>query len=126
VGYCAIPHIATEAYRELRSYVHERNVVQRQKSETLTRIQRLLTLMNIKLQHHVSDIEGVGAMNVLRAIASGTQEAETLVSLMHAEHFKASREELVASLEGNYRPHFVAMLKMKLEEYDFFVSQMKK
>jgi transposase len=119
-------HIATESYRELRSYLHERSVVQNQKSETLSRIQRLLTVMNIKLQHYVSDIEGSGAMKVLRAIASGVQDAPTLVNLMHVERFKAGRENLEASLEGNYKPHLVTLLRMKLEEYDFFVSQMKK
>ncbi|MDR1224235.1 MAG: hypothetical protein LBL07_15350 [Tannerella sp.] len=119
-------HIATEAYRELRGYIHERGVIQVQKSQTLTRIQRLLTLMNVKLQHIISDMEGAGAMKVLRAVASGTDDAQTLVEVMNAERFKAGREELVRSLEGNYKPHLITMLRMKLEEYDFFVSQMKK
>jgi len=118
-------HIAPEHYRELRNYIHERNVVQTQKSETLTRIQRILTLMNLKIQHLISDIEGVGGMKILRAIASGTHDAETLVDLININQFKASREDLVASLEGIYKTQFVNMLRMKLVEYDFFVSQMK-
>jgi transposase len=119
-------HIANDLYRELRGYVHERNILQKQKSETLTRIRRLLTLMNIKLQHHVSDIEGVGSMKVLRAIASGTKDPEVLIDMMNVARFKTDRSELVSSPEGNYRPHFVTMLRMKSEEYDFFVGQMKK
>lgn len=118
-------HIASEHYRELRSYIHERNVVQKQKSETLTRIQRLLTMMNLKLHHLISDIEGVGGMRILRAIASGVTCAQTLVNLIDAERFKASRDDLVSSLEGLYKEQFVALLKMKLQEYDFFVSQMR-
>jgi hypothetical protein len=74
----------------------------------------------------VSDIEGAGSMHVQRAIASGTADARKPVKRMHTERFKAGREEPEASPEGNYRPHFVTMLKMKLEEYDFFVAQMKK
>jgi hypothetical protein len=54
-------HVAAEAYRELRGYVHERSVVRKQKSGTPTRILRLLTMLNIKLQHQVSDIEGTSA-----------------------------------------------------------------
>jgi transposase len=118
-------HIAAEAYRELRGCVHECSAVRKQKSQTPTRIQRLLTVMNIRLQHQVNDIEGVGAMNVLRATALGTDDARKLVELMHTARFKAGREEPEASLEGNYRPHSVAMLKMKPEEYDFFVARMK-
>jgi hypothetical protein len=73
----------------------------------------------------VSDIEGVGAMTVLRAITSGTDDARKPVERMHTERFKAVREEPEASPEGSYRPHSVTMLKMKPEEYDLFVSQMK-
>ena len=118
-------HIAEEHYRELRNYIHERNIVQRQKSETLTRIQRLLTMMNIKIQHIISDIECVGGRTILRAIASGITNAEELVNLIDVGRFKASREELVASLEGIYKQQFITLLKMKLQEYDFYVSQMK-
>jgi len=118
-------HIASEYYRELRNYIHERNVVQQQKSETLTRIQRLLTMMNIKLHHVISDVEGVGGMIILRAIASGVTCAEALADLIDVERFKASRNEIVSSLEGIYKEQFVTLLKMKLQEYDFFVSRMK-
>jgi hypothetical protein len=45
---------------------------------------------------------------------------------MHTERFKAGREESESSPEGSYRPHSVTMLKMKPEEYAFFVSRMKK
>src|SRR5712671_4051360 len=60
--------IAPEIYRELKSYLHERNVLQKQKSDTLNRVHRMLTLMNIKVQHLISDIEGVSGMKMLRAI----------------------------------------------------------
>jgi len=119
-------HIASEHYRELRNYIHERSVVQNQKSETLTRIQRLLSMMNIKLQHLISDIEGVGGMKIIRAIASGVTCTEKLVNLIDVKRFKASREDLIASLEGIYKEQFVNLLNMKLQEYDFFVSRMKK
>jgi len=118
-------HIADDDYRELRNYIHERGSVQKQKSETLTRIQQILTRMNIKLQHLISDIECSGSMSVLRAIASGITDAEKLVDLMHAERFKAARKDLVASLNGMYKKDLVVLLKMKLQEYDFFVNQMK-
>jgi len=117
-------HIAEEEYRELRNYIHERSVVQKQKSETLTRIHRILTMMNIKIQHVISDIEGKGGMTILRAIASGNSNAEQLVNLIDAGSFKADRETLISSLKGIYKKHFVTLLKMKLREYDFFIHQM--
>jgi hypothetical protein len=119
-------HIAPDLYRELRHYIHERTVVQVQKSDTLNRMHRLLTLMNIKFQHLISDIEGVGGMKLLRAIACGVSEPEELLAYIDVDRFKASREELLDSLNGIYKEQFVTLLQMKLEEYDFFVNQMKK
>ena len=67
-------HVPQEIFRELRSYIHERNILQDEKSDTLNRIQKLLTQMNIKMQHLISDVEGVSSMKVLRAIAEGESD----------------------------------------------------
>jgi len=117
-------HIATEYFRELRHYIHERGVIQRQKSDILNRIHRQLTLMNIKFQHLISDIEGVGGMKLLRAIASGVSDPVKLLSLLELKRFKASPEELLKSLQGIFKEQFVILLKMKLKEYDFHKDQM--
>jgi hypothetical protein len=117
-------HIAEDHFRELRHYIHERGVVQRQKSDTLNRIHRQLTLMNIKFQHLISDIEGVGGMKLLRAIASGISDPVQLLALLDLNRFKVSSEDLLKSLQGIYKEQFVNLLKMKLKEYDFYKEQM--
>ena len=117
-------HIATDYFRELRHYIHERGVVQQQKSDTLNRIHRQLTLMNIKFQHLISDIEGAGGMKLLRAIASGVSDPVKLLDLLDLKLFKASPEDLLKSLQGIYKEQFVNLLKMKLKEYDFYKEQM--
>jgi hypothetical protein len=113
-------HFAPEQWRDLREYIHERDVIMTQKAETLTRIQRQLSMMNVKIQTVISDIEGVGGMKVIRAIAGGETDSEKLVSHLNVTLFKASKEELSASLKGNYRPCLVNVLKEKLVEYDFW------
>jgi hypothetical protein len=117
-------HIVTDHFRELRHCIHERNVVQHQKSDTLNRIHRVLTLMNIKVQHLISDIEGVGGMKLLRAIASGVSDPRELLSLMDLKRFKQSPRDLLESLQGIYREQFVTLLRMKLKEYVFYREQM--
>jgi len=84
-GLLRASHIAKEVYRELKSYLHERTILQKQKSDTLNRIHKLLTQMNIKMQHLVSDIEGVSAMQLLRGIAKGITDPEQLLSLIDVE-----------------------------------------
>jgi transposase len=117
-------HIAPELYRELRQYLHEREIYQDQKSATLNRIQKTLTLMNIKFQHLISDVEGVSGMKLLRGISSGISDPETLLSQVNVHRLKASREELIRSLEGDYKQHYINILSTTLKAYDFLKHQM--
>jgi transposase len=119
-------HIATEPYRELRHYIHERALCQDQKGDLLNRIQKNLTLMNIKFQHLISDIEGVAGMKLLRAIALGISEPEILLKQIDYHRLKASPEDLLSSLKGDYRQGQVNILKCSLDAYDFLKGQMLK
>jgi transposase len=124
-GLLRASHIAKEEYRELKSYIHERAVMQKQKSDTLNRIHKLLTQMNIKVQHLISDIEGVSAMKLLRGIAKGINEPEQLLSLIDVSKLKADRESLLKSLNGIYKSRYVVILQNQLKAYDFFKEQMR-
>jgi transposase len=117
-------HIASACYRDLRHYIHEREIWQDQKSDTLNRIQNTLTKMNIKFQHLISDIEGVSGMKLLRMICSGIRDPEKLLSCIDHKRLKASPEELLRSLEGDYRESFIHVLIHNLRAYDFFKAQM--
>jgi transposase len=118
-------HIAQEQYRELRGYIQERNILQRQKSDTLNRIHKVLTSMNIKWQHVISDIEGVEGIKVVRRIAQGITSTDQLLQGVNLRRLKASTEVLVKSLEGLFKPHFQNVLKHHLIAYDFFKEQMR-
>ena len=117
-------HIADESYRELRSYIHERGIFQKQKSDTLNRIQKVLTQMNVKYQHLISDIEGVTGMQILTRIASGQTDAETILADLNLRQLKTSREDLLQSLTGIYKAHLVSILNHHLEAYRFYKDQM--
>jgi transposase len=124
-GLLRASHVAPEIYRELREYIHERNILQKQKSDTLNRIQRLLTQMNIKVQHLISDIEGVSGMKLLRGIAQGINDAEKLLSVIDVSKLKADKADLIKSLKGNYKKQYICILKNTLTSYDFFKTQMR-
>ncbi len=117
-------HIASELHRELRGYLHERNIYKEQKSDTLNRIQKILTMMNIKFQHLISDIEGVAGMKLLRAISSGINDPEKLLSSINFKNLKASPEDLLSSLKGDYQERYINILSQSLKTYDFLKEQM--
>src|SRR5439155_11534098 len=114
-----------EHYRELRVYIHERSVLSTSKSDTLNRIHRVLTLMNIKFQHIISDIEGVAGMKILEHIARGATTVEAILQGVNTTRLKAAPEDLEKSLEGIFKPQFTTVLKNHLEAYRFYQKQMQ-
>ena len=124
-GLLRASHIAPELFRELKDYLHERNILQQQKSDTLNRMHRILTKMNIKVQHVISDLEGVTGMILLRAIAGGESNPSRLVSLIDTKKLKATEESLLQSLKGVYKKQSVSILQHALKAYDFYKSEMK-
>lgn len=123
-GLLRASHIAEEQYRELRTYIHERGILQQQKSDTLNRIHKVLTQMNIKFQHVISDIEGVTGMAVIEKIAGGETSAEVLLSGVKTERLKTSRDILIKSLQGEFKPHYIIVLKNHLTAFRFYKNQM--
>jgi transposase len=117
-------HIAHESYRELRTYVHERGIFQKQKSDTLNRIHKVLTQMNIKCQHLISDMEGVTGMKIIQRIAAGMQDAESILEGTNLKQLKANKEDLIKSLNGVFKPHYVNVLNHHIEAYQFYKQQM--
>lgn len=123
-GLLRASHIAKEEYRELRTYIHERNIMQQQKSDTLNRVHKVLTQMNIKWQHVISDIEGVEGMKVLRRLAAGVTIMEDLLADVKTNRLKASDEVIVKSLQGIFKQQYQTVLKNHLIAYDFYKQQM--
>jgi transposase len=82
-------------------------------------IQKALTLMNLQVHHVLSDITGVSGMKILRAIVAGERDADVLAAFIDSR-CKASREVMVAALNGNYQPEHVFALSQALALYDFY------
>jgi len=123
-GLLRTSHIAEEQYRELRTYVHERGILQKNKSDTLNRIHKVLTQMNIKVQHIISDIEGVTGMQIIERIACGITEPQAILEGLAIGRFKASKEQLEQSLKGIFKSHYTTVLKNHLISYHFYKKQM--
>lgn len=122
-GLLGASFIPDEATRELREFVRQRETIEKEKSRDMQLIGKALGLMNIKLQHVVSDLEGVSAMLIIRDIAGGVTDAKSLVN-HRDKKMKASIEELELSLTGNYSYSHVFMLRQYLTNYDLHKRQL--
>jgi len=61
--------------RELRDLTRQRANLVRDRTQTLNRLQKVLEDANLKLGAVVSDINGVSALEMLRALVAGKREA---------------------------------------------------
>jgi hypothetical protein len=123
-GLLRASHITEEFYRELRLYIHERGILQKNKSDTLNRIQKVLTQMNVKVQHVISDIEGVAGMQIIERIASGETSPEAILSGVNLKLLKSPKAALLQSLKGIFKPQYITVLKNHLVAYHFYKKQM--
>ena len=83
------------------------------------RMQKALTQMNLQLSNVISDIAGLTGIAILRAIVAGERDPLKLAALRH-RRIKASQEQIVASLQGTWRPELLFVLKQELAMYDAY------
>jgi transposase len=104
--------------RSLRSVVRHRNSIIKTRSTYLNRMQMALEQMNIKLHTIISDIDGKTGLDIIEAIIKGERDAETLADLRNSR-IKASREEIVKSLEATWSEEHLFELEQCYEFYRF-------
>lgn len=102
--------------RSLRSIVRHRKNLESTCSVYLNRMQKALELMNIKLHTIISDIDGKTGLLIIESILSGERDPEKLAELRD-RRIKASREEIIKSLQGYYTIEHLFELKQCYQLY---------
>ena len=115
--------IPTDKLRQLRAYVRQRETMEKGKTKAIMHISKALSLMNLKLHNLVSNLAGATAMKIIRDIAAGNHDPKDLVKHRHV-NMKASEEQIIQSLQGNYREEYLFTLQQAIECFDFFEKQM--
>jgi transposase len=105
--------------RTLRTYWRQRAAHVEGAATCILRMQKALTQMNLQLANVISDLSGVTGQKIVRAIVAGERDPHQLAKLRDAR-IQASREEIVKSLEGNWRPELVFVLQQEVELYDSY------
>jgi transposase len=102
--------------RTLRSMVRHRKSLVSTSSTYLNRMQKALELMNIKLHTVISDIDGKTGLLIIEAILAGERNPEVLADLRD-KRIKASREEIIKSLEGHWSGEHLFELRQCYQLY---------
>ncbi|MEB6592699.1 IS110 family transposase [Pseudomonas asiatica] len=106
----------------VRSLVRQRSSKVKDQAQTLNRMQKALSQMNIQLANVISDISGVTGMKILRAIVGGERDPAQLAEFTD-RRIKAGKEAVARSLHGNWRREHVHALTQELAAYDFLEQQ---
>lgn len=110
--------------KELRTYLRQRDSLVKCAASHVQHMQKSLTLMNVKLQHVISDITGKSGMEIIRAIIKGEREPDKLVQYCD-KRLKSSKETIKKSLEGSYKEDNIFSLKQSVELYDFYQTKIE-
>ena len=105
--------------RVLRTYWRQRAEHVSGAATCIQRMQKALTQMNLQLANVISDLSGVTGQAIVRAIVAGERNPQKLAELGDPR-IEASREEVAKSLEGNWRPELVFVLRQEVEMYDAY------
>jgi transposase len=82
-------------------------------------MQKVLTQMNVQLANVIRDLSGLTEQTIVRAILAGERDPKKLAELSHPQ-IRASRQEIAKSLEGNWHPELLFVLKQEMEMYDIY------
>jgi len=110
--------------RQLKDLMRHRERIIHSMSQDILRIQKALEMMNIKVHKVLSDIKGKSGLNILEAIISGERQPLVLAGLVH-HSVKASKEEIIKSLEGNWNDAQLFILKQSFDSYRFALRQIE-
>lgn len=117
---CFIPDDIT---RQLRTYTRLRADHLSMASSHIQHMHKALTLMNIKVQNVISQINGVSGMRIITAIIEGERDPKTLANLCESSILKTKRDRVIASLMGNFKNEHVFALKQAVSAYNFYRQQ---
>ena len=100
----------------LRTYWRQRDEHVKSASASIQRMQKVLTEMNVQIANVITDISGLTGMAILNAILGGERDRYKLAALADP-HVQASKKEIAKSLEGNWRPELLFVLRQQMQTY---------
>jgi transposase len=116
---CFRPAPEVQALRTL--WRHREHLIT-ESAKLLQMMQKVLVQMNVHLDLAVSSIAGVTGMRIIRAIAQGQHDPQTLAAMRDPKCHK-THEEIAKALEGTWDAAHLFELKQLLKAWDFYHNQ---
>jgi transposase len=101
----------------VRAVARQREVLLTEQASWVQRMQKALVQMNIQLTEVLSDVMGISGQAIIRDIVAGERDPVALARHRH-RRVKASAEDIVQALTGNWREEHLFVLGQALGMYD--------
>jgi transposase len=111
--------------KELRMMVREREDIIAMGSTYVSKMQKALELMNIKLTGVLSQIHGTSGIRLIEAIIRGERDAHKLLLLCDKRIIDQKSERVIKALEGNYNDSWIFLLEQSLRMWQLHQDQIK-
>ena len=102
---------------QLRTYCRQRASLLHSAASASKKMQKNLSLLNLRLDVVVNDICGLTGLNIIRAICEGVTNPEKLASLRHG-NCRRSEADIARALQSNGRKDYLFALRQELDTYD--------
>ena len=109
----------SDEIRVARTLWRHRGDLVAEAGSSVQRMQKVLTEMNVQLSNVLSDLSGVSGMKIIKAILEGERDPQVLAAMV-MPGVKATPEDIIKSLEGNWREELLFVLRQHLELYQFY------
>jgi transposase len=103
----------------VRSLLRHRTTLVRYASDHVRHLHKTLTQMNLQIQNVISDLTGVTGLAILEALLAGERDPQKLAALKD-HRIKASRDTIARSLQGDWRPEHLFVLRQALDTWKHY------
>ncbi len=110
--------------KELQIYTRMRKSLIEESSRYTNKMYKSLVLMNIHLKTVLADMTGQSGIKVIEAILDGEKDECNLEKLV-GRNVKASRDEIVKALKGNFKDEYLFELSVNYNSYKLVWEQIK-
>ena len=115
--------VPNNTIRKLRTYIRLRDDHIEMASAHKLHLQKAFDLMNVKIHNVISDITGTSGMLIIRAIIEGERDTNKLALLCNQQILNKKKDQVIASLEGNYDEEYIFALQQAVSCLDFYLLQ---
>lgn len=99
--------------RDLRDLTRTRTIIARERVREITRLEKRLEAPGIKLSVVASNLAGISAQRMLKALVDGERDAEVLASLA-VPQMQGKHNQLVDALTGRFSEHDAFLVRLHL------------